>query len=303
VFDAYVDAGGNFIDTADVYAGGRSEERVGTYVADRNLRDALVLATKFTFGADGGPNASGNGRKNMYRALEGSLRRLRTDYVDLYYTHLWDTLTPVEEVLQSLGDLVRAGKIRYFGFCNVPAAYAAKAATIAAVRGVPGPIALQLNYSLVDREIEREHVYAARECGLGIVPWGPLSSGFLSGKYERIASAPTGSGRFESRDPNRPYVDRDWRALDALRTVADEIGRSPAQTALAWAATQLGIDALLLGARTVDQLRDNLASIDIHLTPEQRRTLDESSALEPPAFYTSALKAHIFDDDVRGFDR
>ncbi len=174
IFHAYVGAGGNFIDTADVYAGGHSEELVGGYIADRRLRDQLVLATKFGFNAQAGnPHAGGNGRKNIHRALEGSLRRLQTDYIDLYWLHVWDTVTPVEEVLQTLGDLVRAGKIRYFGFSDMPAWYATKAATLAQAHAVPGPIAMQLEYSLVERGIEREHVPAARECGLGIAPWRP----------------------------------------------------------------------------------------------------------------------------------
>ena len=162
VFDAYVDAGGNFIDTADIYSGGRSEELLGGYVADRALRDKLVLATKFGFNAEpGNPHAGGNGRKNIHRALEGSLRRLRTDYVDLYWLHVYDMVTPVEEVLQTLGDLVRAGRIRYFGFSDMPAWYATKAATLAQVHGVPGPVAMQMEYSLVARSLETEHVPAA----------------------------------------------------------------------------------------------------------------------------------------------
>ncbi len=185
IFHAYVDAGGNFIDTADVYALGRSEELIGGYVRDRSLRDQLVLATKFSFhgGEPGNPNAGGNGRKNMYRAIEGSLRRLQTDYIDLYWMHVWDMVTPVEEVLQSLGDLVRSGKIRYFGFSDLPAWYATKAATVASAHGIPAPIALQLEYSLVERSIEREHLPAARDGGLGVCPWSPLAGGFLAGKY------------------------------------------------------------------------------------------------------------------------
>ena len=175
IFDAYVDAGGNFLDTADVYAGGRSEELVGGYIKDRGLRDKVVLATKFSF-------AGGNGRKNMYRAVEGSLRRLGTDYVDLYWMHVWDGVTPVEEMLQSMGDLVRAGKIRYFGLSDMPAWYVTRMVTLAEVHGVPGPIAMQLEYSLVERTIEYEYMAMARELGLGITPWSPLGFGFLSGQ-------------------------------------------------------------------------------------------------------------------------
>lgn len=181
IFDAYVDAGGNFIDSADGYAGGRSEELVGQFVAERKLRDQVVLATKFGFNAgQGNPLAGGNGRKNIYRALDGSLRRLGTDYVDLYWLHIWDVFTPVEEVLQTFGDLVRAGKIRYFGLSNAPAWYAARMATLAAAHNVPGPVALQMAYSLVERTIEHEHVPAARECGMGVVPWSPLAYGLLT---------------------------------------------------------------------------------------------------------------------------
>ena len=196
IFQAYIDAGGNFIDTADVYAKGRSEELLGGYVADRGLRDKVVIATKSGFSAmAGNPHAGGNGRKNIHRALDGSFKRLRTDYVDLYWIHVWDGVTPVEEVLDSLGDLVRAGKIRYFGFSDIPAWYAVKAATLASAHRIPGPIAVQLAYSLVERSIEREIVPAARETGLGICPWSPLGAGFSGGKVR--------SGR-ERRDRRGP---------------------------------------------------------------------------------------------------
>jgi len=194
IFHAYVDAGGNFIDTADVYGGGRSEELLGGYIADRGLRDRLALATKFAFhgGEPGNPNAGGNGRKNIYRALDGSLRRLCTDYVDLYWLHVWDRVTPVEEVLRSLGDLVRAGKVRYFGFSNMPAWYVARAATLAETHAVPGPIALQLEYSLVERGIEREHLPVARECGLASAPGArsPAASSLASTSARARARAP-----------------------------------------------------------------------------------------------------------------
>ena len=316
VFDAYVDAGGNFVDTADVYASGRSEELIGGYVADRGLRGQLVLATKFTFNAaPPNPNAGGNGRKNIRRALEGSLRRLRTDYVDLYWLHAWDVVTPADEVLQSLGDLVRAGKVRYFGLSDVPAWYATKVATLAAAHAVPGPIALQLEYSLVERSIEREHVPAALDLGLGITPWSPLAGGFLAGKYERPAEGAadvatgraTEQGRLSGSNPfgNTKFTDRNWRVLDAVRTVAAEIDRPPAQVALAWAAAQPGIAALILGASKREQLDDNLASLDIRLTADQLRTLDERSAPEPTfpyPIFTPAVNRMIFGGaTVRGW--
>lgn len=300
IFNGYVDAGGNFIDTADVYSGGRSEELLGGYIADRSLRDRVVLATKFTFNAEkGNPNAGGNGRKNMHRALEGSLRRLRTDYVDLYWMHAWDMVTPVDEVLQSLGDLVRAGKIRYFGFSDMPAWYAAKAATLATAHAQPGPIALQVEYSLVERSIEREHGPAARECGFGITPWSPLAAGFLAGKYQRENEGATGEGRLNGPNPfgNQKFTDRNWRVLDALRTVATQLDRPLAQVAMAWVSAQPGITSPILGASKLEQLHDNLASLDIRFTPGQLQMLDESSALDPAfpyGIFTPAVNRSLF---------
>lgn len=310
IFNAYVDAGGNFIDTADVYSSGRSEELIGGYIENRNLRDKLVLATKFTFNAESGnPNAGGNGRKNMYRAIDLSLRRLRTDYIDLYWMHAWDMVTPVEEVLQSLGDLVRAGKIRYFGFSDLPAWYAVKAATLATAHAVPGPIALQLEYSLVERSIEREHLPVAHECGLGITPWSPLAGGFLAGKYSSTDAGATGEGRLSGSNPFQgkftKFTDRNWRVLDALRTVAAQVSSPLAQVALAWVSAQPGITAPILGASKLEQLHDNLDSLDIRLTPDQLRTLDESSALDlafPYGFTDDNVKRGIFGGaTVQGF--
>lgn len=284
IFNAYVDAGGNFIDTADTYAKGRSEELLGSFVTERRLRDQLVLATKFTWNAvPGVPATSGNGRKNIYRALEGSLRRLQTDYIDLYWLHHWDLVTPVEEVLGTLGDLVRAGRIRYFGFSNVPAWYVAQAATLAQVHGVPGPIALQLEYSLVERGIEREHVGAAQQFGLGITPWSPLAAGFLAGKYQRQEKGASGEGRLSGSNPfgDTKFTDQNWVVLDALKAVAAEVDSLPAQVALAWASAQPGVTAPILGASKLEQLQDNLASLEVRFTPEQLQALNKVSLLYP----------------------
>ncbi len=301
IFNGYVDAGGNFIDTADAYANGRSEELLGEYIAKRNLRDKLVLATKFTMssaGQEGNPNGSANGRKNLYRALDASLKRLGTDYIDLYWMHAWDTVTPVEEVLQSLGDLVRAGKIRYFGFSDVPAWYAAKVATLAQVHNVPGPIALQLEYSLTERSIEREHVDCAREFGIGITPWSPLASGFLAGKYKREDDGKgSGEGRLAllgagANPAFHKFSDRNWKTLDALREVADEIGKPLAQVALAWAQAQPGVSSLIIGATKVAQLEDNSQSLSIALTAEQMGKLNAASApdlIHPYMFFVGML--------------
>ncbi|MEH2301030.1 MAG: aldo/keto reductase [Nostoc sp.] len=301
IFHAYVDAGGNFIDTADVYSKGRSEELIGGYVRDRSLRDQLVLATKFSFhgGEPSNPNAGGNGRKNIYRAIEGSLRRLQTDYIDLYWMHVWDLVTPVEEVLQSLGDLVRAGKIRYFGFSDLPAWYATKAVTLASAHNLPAPIALQLEYSLVERSIEREHLPAARDGGLGVCPWSPLAGGFLAGKYQRTDAGATGEGRLGGSNPfgNTKFTERNWRVLDTLRIVAAQVDCPLVQVALAWVFAQSGVTSPILGASKLEQLHDNLSSLEIRLTPEQLQMLDESSALDPAfpyGIFTSEVNRSIF---------
>ena len=286
IFRAYVEAGGNFIDTADVYSGGRSEELVGQYVAAHGWRDRLVLGTKFGFGAArGNPHAGGNGRKQIYRALEGSLRRLGTDYVDLYWLHVYDTVTPVEEVLQTLGDLVRAGRIRYFGFSDMPAWYATKAAVLAQAHGVPGPVAMQLEYSLVERTIEREHLPAARECGLGLLPWSPLAGGFLAGKYAPATAGQGGEGRLNGANPFggefTKFTPRNWQILTALQAVAQELERPAAQVALAWVAGRPGTTAPLVGASRVAQLHENIAALGLVLSPAHRQALDAASAPAP----------------------
>lgn len=298
VFNAYIDAGGNFVDTADVYGGGRSEEIVGDCIAQRSLRESVVLATKFTFNTQrGNPNAGGNGRKHIYNALENSLKRLKTDYIDLYWMHYWDQITPVEEVLETFGSLHQQGKIRYFGFSDVPAWYATKASVLAKAGSRPGPIALQMEYSLIERSIEREHLPLAAECGLGTVAWGPLSSGFLTGKYERGAGKPKGEGRFDSQQPFREFTDKHWNTLHALQAIAKELNRPLSQTALAWAMAQPGVSALLLGASRPEQLEENMASLEVVLSPDQLQVLGKVSALEPAHPYaglTPGVKRSIF---------
>jgi aryl-alcohol dehydrogenase-like predicted oxidoreductase len=289
IFDAYRAAGGNFVDTADIYAGGQSEELVGRFIADSGARDHIVLATKFAFNGSaspltatqpggGNPNAGGAGAKNIHRALDASLKRLRTDYIDLYWMHIWDGVTPVEEITQTLSDLVRAGKIRYYGLSDIPAWLAMKAATIAVERRVPGPIALQLEYSLVARDVESEHFPAAREGGMGIMPWSPLAGGFLSGKYQRGNTADT--GRLSGANPfgNSKFVDQNWDILDVLKTVAAELDRPTAQVALAWTLARAGVASTLIGASKVSQLESNIAATEIRLSAEMMKRLDEASA-------------------------
>ena len=289
IFDAYRDAGGNFIDTADIYSGGESETLLGQFIADKKARNDIVLSTKFGFNASaspltatraggGNPNAGGSGSKNIHRALEASLNRLRTDYIDLYWMHIWDGVTPVEEIVQTLGDLVRAGEIRHYGLSDMPAWVAMKAATIAAERRVPGPIAMQLEYSLVARDVEAEHVPVACEAGMGVMPWSPLAGGFLTGKYRRDDTADI--GRLSGANPfgDSKFVDRNWDILKALTCVAEELERPAAQVALAWTMARPGVASTLIGASKVTQLESNIAATEIRLTAEQVARLDAASA-------------------------
>lgn len=302
VLDRYLEAGGNFIDTADLYTNGRSEELLGKFLSESGRRDEVVLATKFTFNArPGDPNAGGNGRKNIMRALEGSLRRLKTDYVDLYWLHAWDTLTPAEEVVSTLDGLVKAGKIRYYGLSDVPAWYYARVHTLAEARGMERPIALQLEYSLIERAIEREHVPAALELGAGICPWSPLGAGLLTGKYQKTDDGMgTGPGRLEQyRDPTSAlfrFKERNWPIAEAVVAVARELGRSPAQVALNWITKRPGVSSTIIGASKLEQLEDNLTSLEFELPAALWARLEE--ATRPPVdhpytFFRGATQERI----------
>jgi aryl-alcohol dehydrogenase-like predicted oxidoreductase len=311
LFDRYTEVGGNFIDTADGYTGGKSEEMVGRFVAESKLRDRVVLATKFTFNAEpGNPNAGGNGRKNIYRALEGSLCRLQTDYIDLYWLHAWDTVTPVEEVISTLNDLVREGKIRHYGFSDTPAWYVARAQTLAETLGKERLIGLQLEYSLVERNIEREHIPAAQELGIGICPWSPLGRGFLTGKYKRDGSSLGGDGRLEKIKKSgslrvEMFTERNWRILEVVLDVAKQMNRTPAQIALNWVTTQPGVTSTILGATKLPQLEDNLSAIGFSIPTEHRKRLDEVSrpaSIHPYVFFEPFFQGMIHGGaSVRGW--
>ncbi len=302
VFDGYIEQGGNFIDTADAYTNGKSEELLGHFIAERGLRERLVLATKFTFNTDpSNPNAGGNGRKNICRALEGSLRRLKTDYIDLYWMHVWDMITPVEEVLSTMNDLVRAGKIRHFGFSDVPAWYIARAQTLAEKEGKERLIALQLEYSLIERNIEREHIPVAQELGVGLCPWSPLGGGFLSGKYRREGNTGRGEGRLDAAKHAQltdRFTEHNWRVLDALLQVAKQLDKKPAQVALNWVATQPGITSTIVGASNSAQLQDNLGAIEFAIPAELRKRLDQASAIE--LFHPYTFFEPFIQNRVRG---
>ncbi|MGA7625944.1 MAG: aldo/keto reductase [Candidatus Acidiferrales bacterium] len=302
LFDRYIEMGGNFVDTANGYTEGNSERMVGKFISDKKLRDRVVLATKFTFNTDqGNPNAGGNGRKNVYSSLEASLKRLQTDYVDLYWLHAWGLVTPVEEVLATLNDLVREGKIRYFGLSDTPAWYVARAQTLAEKSGKDGLIALQLEYSLVERTIEREHIPAAQELGIGVCPWSPLGGGFLTGKYKREGDSGKGQGRLEKmKDAGNPafnkFNERNWRINDVLVDVAKRMNKPAAQVALNWVITQPGVTSTIIGATKISQLNDNLAAADITIPAELRKRLVEVSALDvvhPYLFFGPAIQPMI----------
>jgi aryl-alcohol dehydrogenase-like predicted oxidoreductase len=288
ILEHYLAAGGNFVDTANVYADGRSEELVGQLVRETDSRDHIVLATKFAQGTTpGNPNAVGNGRKNIIAALDASLRRLQTDYVDLYWLHVWDMVTPVEEVMATFDALVRSGKVRSVGLSNVPAWYATKAQMLARDRNWEPVAALQMEYSLVARELEREIVPAALDLDMGIIPWSPLGRGFLTGRYQRTGDDIAGEGQLATptqkavREFTGGYSDQDWNVLDTVVSIARELRQPPARVALNWVAHRPGVTSTIVGARTLNQLRENLAAEDLELSPEQRARLDEVSAPSP----------------------
>ncbi|TDV56160.1 aldo/keto reductase [Actinophytocola oryzae] len=308
IFRRYLDAGGNVIDTADFYTAGESETILGNLVAEAGTRERLVLTSKFTNTVDpGDPNAGGNGRKHMIRAIEASLRRLRTDYLDLFLLHTWDRLTPVEEVLRTFDDLTRAGKIRYAGLSDVPAWYAARAQTLAETHSLAPLVNLQLPYSLVDRAIEAEHVAAGQELGLGITAWSPLAGGFLTGKYRNAADGMTGDGRLTGDGAaGAAWTDRNWELLRTLSTVADKLGVTMAQVAINWVATQPGIASAIVGASSAAQLDTSLAALDFTLPDELRAELDAAGSVplgKPYGMFTPRYQSWLVSPGVQVADK
>lgn len=272
----YRDRGGNFIDTANIYTAGHSEEIVGNYLRQNDLRrDGIVLSTKFYCNLfPGDPNGGGAGRKALIQQCEASLKRLQTDYIDIYWLHNWDQTAPIEETLRGLDDLVTAGKIRYVGFSDIPAWKTAEAQTIAHFRGWAPIIALQLEYSLLERTSEGELFPMAQGMGMGVMPWSPLKSGFLSGKFRR--------GGGSDVDTKRTGMvglpsEADYDIIETVADVASELNVSSASVALAWVRSRAGVSSTLVGARRVDQLKANLDSLDVMLSPEQVKTLDDVS--------------------------
>jgi aryl-alcohol dehydrogenase-like predicted oxidoreductase len=283
--DAFVAAGGTLVDTADVYSAGVSEEVVGRWLAARpaDVRDQVVLATKGRFPTGPGPNDAGLSRRHLSRALDASLHRLGVEAVDLYQVHSWDPHTPILETLRFLDDAVRAGKVHYVGLSNFSGWQLQKAVDVADRYGLARPVSLQPQYNLLAREIEWEIVPACLSEGLGLLPWSPLGGGWLTGKYARD-QAPTGATRL-GEDPERGVeaygrrssVQRTWAVVDAVRTVAQGRGVSMAQVALAWLHDRPGMTSVILGARTLEQLRDNLGAAGLHLDAEEKALLDAAS--------------------------
>jgi aryl-alcohol dehydrogenase-like predicted oxidoreductase len=277
ILDRFLELGGNFIDTANVYTRGHSEKIIGDHLGRHPARrDRVVIATKFfgnLYGAD--PNGGGAGRKSVIAACEQSLRRLQTDHIDLYWMHCWDRNTPIDETMGALDDLVRAGKVRYLGFSDAPAWKVAEAQLLARFKNLAPLIALQIEYSLLERTVEGELIPMAREMGLGVTPWSPLKSGALSGKYTR-----DNDGKIKG--DRGPMVmssmnERTYAIVDELIKIGKSLDTTPARVALSWVQNRPGVASTILGTRTMAQLEDNLAALDVKLAPEQIAALDALS--------------------------
>jgi len=278
ILASYAEAGGNFIDTANKYHEGQSEEIIGSFLGSE--RDAFVVASKYTLAMrSGDPNAAGNSRKNMRQSVEASLKRLQTDYLDLLLVHAWDYVTPVEEVMRGLDDLVSAGKVNYVGLSDAPAWIAAQANTLAALHGWSPFIALQVEYSLIERTAERELLPMANAFGLAFTAWAPLGGGVLTGKYTRGSSeAPEDSKR--AADNAGRLDERNIQIAREVDGVADELGKTSAQVATAWVRQRSGRIIPIVGIRKLDQLQDVLGSIDLELSPEHIARLNKVSEIE-----------------------
>ncbi len=281
IIDRFIELGGNFIDTANFYTKSHSEKIIGDHVGRHSARrDRLVIATKFSGNLyPGDPNGGGSGRKSIVAACENSLRRLQTDYIDLYWLHNWDVHTPIEETMATLEDLVRAGKVRYLGVSDTPAWKVAEANVIARFRGWSAFIGLQIEYSLLERSVEQELVPMARELGLGMTPWSPLKSGALSGKYTRQNAGQVKSARGFLLDSF--LNEKTYAVIDHLEVVAKAHDSTVARVALAWLQAQPGVTSTIIGARRLSQLEDNVKALEVKLTPDELAKLD---ALTKPAF-------------------
>ncbi|MFN6236247.1 aldo/keto reductase [Microcystis sp.] len=275
VFQAFAEAGGNFLDTANIYTNGTSETLVGEFV--KGDREKWVIATKYSLNTrPGDVNACGNHRKNLFQAVEASLKRLGTDYIDLLWLHIWDSLTPIEEVMRAFDDLVRMGKVLYIGISDSPAWIVSQANTLATLRGWTPFIGLQIEYSLKERTPERELLPMAKALNIGVTAWSPLGGGVLTGKYNQPHPV---DGRLSMTDQPFQILDRDLKIAETVLEIAREIGKSPAQVALNWLRNRPNPIIPIIGARKLSQLQDNLACVDFNLTGEQLQRLDNISAI------------------------
>lgn len=275
VFQAFAEAGGNFLDTANLYTNGTSETLVGEFV--KGDREKWVIATKYSLNTrPGDVNACGNHRKNLFQAVEASLKRLGTDYIDLLWLHLWDSLTPIEEVMRAFDDLVRMGKVLYIGISDSPAWIVSQANTLATLRGWTPFIGLQIEYSLKERTPERELLPMAKALNIGVTAWSPLGGGVLTGKYNQPNPV---DGRLSMTDQPFQIFDRDLKITETVLEIAREIEKSPAQVALNWLRNRPNAVIPIIGARKLSQLQDNLACVDFNLTGEQLQRLDNISAI------------------------
>jgi len=292
--DLYVDRGGNFIDTANFYGQlGQSEVLLGQAI--RGRRDRLVISTKYSLTTSpGDPNASGNHRKNMVRSVEDSLKRMKTDYIDLYYLHMWDFRTPVDEILRAFDDLVRAGKILYIGLSDTPAWQASRMQAIAELRGWSQFCALQISYSLTERTVEREMIPMAAEMGMGVCPWSPLGGGVLSGKYSKADLVPANMNDLTSRKAINAVTgrlsERSLTIAEVVGEIAKSLGKTSPQVALAWTLVNPAVTAPVLGVRTVAQLNDNLGALDLEMSADHLARLDAVSGV-PKVFPLDILKS------------
>jgi aryl-alcohol dehydrogenase-like predicted oxidoreductase len=299
MLDRYLEAGGNFVDTADVYAEGASEEIIGRWLQKSGRRDEIVLATKARFRMGGGPNDVGLSRLHLRRACEASLKRLGVDTIDLYQAHCWDPATPIEETLAAFDELVAEGKVRYVGVSNFTGWQLQRAALLGSQAGHARVATLQPQYSLLAREIEWELVPLCLVEGIGMLPWSPLGGGWLTGKYSRDEH-PSGATRL-GEDPDRGQeawdrrnTERTWAVVDAVREIADALGASMAQVALTWVTQRPGVTSTILGTRSVEQLEDNLGAAGLELEPEQVARLDDAS--DPGLPYPYGFIEEMSDD-------
>lgn len=287
--DQFVAAGGNFFDTSNIYNQGQSETILGSWLKNRGNRSRLVIATKVFFPAADGPNDTGLSRKHIFDQIDASLRRLQTDYVDLYQAHCWDASTPIEETFQAFNDLVRAGKVRYVGASNFTASQLVRVNMLCQQRGWARIDCLQPEYSLLVRSTEWELLPVCQEDGVGVIAWSPLAGGWLTGKYHRDQPPPADSrvGRADRWDdlPEQRENETTWRIIDVLRAIAQERGKSVSQIALNWVLQQPGVTSPIFGARTSAQLADNLGCVGWSLSPEELERLNAVSSIPLPSPY------------------